>query len=83
MRRVATTATLDMHPRDVDSVWRKADDTGDREGEEAASKQRSCWGIACPSSSWPGLKVSIHIVAWPRARPMLFVLHLNSRGGSW
>ena len=55
MRRVATTATLDMHPRDVDSVWRKADDTGDREGEEAASKQRSCWGIACPSSSWSGL----------------------------
>jgi hypothetical protein len=31
MRRVATTATLDVHPRDVDSVWGKSDDTGDCE----------------------------------------------------
>jgi plasmid replication initiation protein len=47
MRRVATSATLAMHPRDVDFVWGKPDDTGEGEKvkKRVASKRRSCWGI--------------------------------------
>jgi hypothetical protein len=57
VRRVATTATLDMRPRDVDFCVEKSDDAGDRENEEGPSKRLKrwlCWGIG-PFLTWSGL----------------------------
>lgn len=57
VRRVATTATLDVRPRDVDSCVEKSDDAGDRENEEVPSKRLKrwlCWGTG-RFSTWSGL----------------------------